>query len=324
MKAKLGGLNFGQMFRKCGIYVILALFIIISTILRPDVFLTKANLISILVQISMTTILACGECALILAGSVDLSAGSLVALTGTVMVGVYESTGSILAGLAAALVIGAAIGLVNGFIITRFALPAFIVTLGTQILSRGLALVYANGMPIPVTGSSFRVLGQGKLFGQIPYPILVCIAVVLFSLVLVNRTAYGRSLYAIGGNEEAAKASGIKTARVLTVAHVFMGLLAAITGYILMSRTNVGQPSAALNYEFDAIIGVILGGTSFSGGIGTVGGAVVGCVVMGVLANIMNLINISPNWQYVVKGIIILFAVVLDATTKKLSLRAKA
>lgn len=317
-------LNFGQMFRKCGIYIILVLFIIISAILRPDVFLTKANIISILVQISMTTILACGECALILAGSVDLSAGSLVALTGTVMVGIYEGTNSILIGFLAALAIGALIGAINGVIITRFALPAFIVTLGTQILSRGLALVYANGMPIPVTGTSFRVLGQGKLFGQIPYPILVCIAVVVFSLVLVNHTPYGRSLYAIGGNEEAAKASGIKTGLVLTITHVFMGLLAAVTGYILMSRTNVGQPSGALNYEFDAIIGVILGGTSFSGGIGTIAGAVVGCVVMGVLANIMNLVNISPNWQYVVKGIIILFAVVLDATTKKFSLRTKA
>ncbi len=263
-------------------------------------------------------------CEQALAGSVDLSAGSLVALTGTVMVGIYEGTNSIFIGLLAALLIGAVIGAINGVMITRFALPAFIVTLGTQILSRGLALVYANGMPIPVTGTSFRVLGQGKLFGEIPYPILVCIAVVIFSLVLVNRTPYGRSLYAIGGNEEAAKASGIKTGLVLTVTHIFMGLLAAITGYILMSRTNVGQPSAALNYEFDAIIGVILGGTSFSGGIGTVAGAVVGCVVMGILANIMNLINISPNWQYVVKGIIILIAVVLDATTKKFSLRAKA
>lgn len=311
-------INYQLVLKKGGIYFLLILFFVVSTILKPKVFPTMDNLISIMVQISMTIILACGECSLILAGSVDLSAGSLVALAGTVMVGIYNGTGSVFIALAAAMTIGAAVGILNGFIIGKYNLPAFIVTLGSQILVRGLALVYANGMPIPVSGDKFRVLGQGKLFGMIPYPILVCILIVALSLVLVGHTPYGRSLYAIGGNIEAARASGISTRRVYILAHIYMGVLAAITGYILMSRTNVGQPSGGVNFEFDAIIGTILGGTSFSGGIGTIGGAVVGCIVMGILSNIMNLTNVSPNLQYVVKGVIILVAIVIDASSKNI------
>ncbi len=313
--------DYGQLLRKYGIFVVLLIFLVISTLLKPDIFLSWDNIISILVQISMTVILACGECSLILAGSVDLSAGSLVALTGTVMVGMVNKTNNLFIAFVVALAVGIAIGLVNGLIITNFALPAFIVTLGTQILARGLALLYANGMPIPVDVPYFRNLGQGKLFDAIPYPILVAALVVVITLVLVNRTGFGRALYAIGGNTEAARASGIKTKKVLTLTHVYLGALSAVTGYILMSRTNVGQPSAAVNYEFDAIIGTILGGTSFSGGIGTIGGAVVGCLLMGVLSNVMNLTNISPYLQYVVKGIIILLAVMFDATTKRVSLQ---
>lgn len=314
----LKNIDYHQILKKSGIYLLFILFFIISSVLKPDVFPTTNNLISIMVQISMTIILACGECSLILAGSVDLSAGSLVALTGTVMVGIYNKTGSIPLALGVAVIIGALVGMLNGYIVGTYHLPAFIVTLGSQILVRGLALVYANGMPIQVEGDTFRILGQGELFGVIPYPIIVCILVVAFSVVLVSHTPFGRSLYAIGGNIEAARASGINTCRVFILSHVYMGILAAITGYILMSRTNVGQPSAALNYETDAVIGTILGGTSFAGGIGTIGGAVVGCMVMGVLANIMNLMNVSPNLQYVVKGAIILIAIVIDASSKKL------
>ena len=314
----LKSIDYHQILKKSGIYLLFILFFIISSVLKPNVFPTMNNLISIMVQISMTIILACGECSLILAGSVDLSAGSLVALTGTVMVGIYNGTGSIPLALGVAVIIGALVGMLNGYIVGTYHLPAFIVTLGSQILVRGLALVYANGMPIQVEGDTFRILGQGELFGVIPYPIIVCILVVAFSVVLVSHTPFGRSLYAIGGNIEAARASGINTCRVFILSHVYMGILAAITGYILMSRTNVGQPSAALNYETDAVIGTILGGTSFAGGIGTIGGAVVGCMVMGVLANIMNLMNVSPNLQYVVKGAIILIAIVIDASSKKL------
>lgn len=315
---EIKNINIVQVLKKGGIYLLLVLFFVVSTILKPNVFPTMDNLISILVQISMTIILACGECSLILAGSVDLSAGSLVALTGTVMVGIYNKTGNILLAFFIALWIGAVVGVLNGYIVGTYHLPAFIVTLGSQILVRGLALVYADGMPIKVEGDTFRILGQGKMFGVIPYPILVCLIVVIFALILVNHTPFGRSLYAIGGNIEAARASGINTRKVFILTHVFMGVLAAVTGYILMSRTNVGQPSAAVNFETDAVIGTILGGTSFSGGIGTIGGAVVGCMVMGILSNIMNLTNVSPNLQYVVKGAIILVAIVIDASGKKM------
>lgn len=322
MKISLPKMEYSQFFRKFGTLTILIAFVVISTILRPGIFLTWDNIISILIQVSIATILACGECSLIIEGSIDLSAGSVVALTGTVMAGTYESTRNLFFALVLALIIGAAVGCLNGFLIAKFDLPPFIVTLGTQIFARGIALVYAKGMPIPVSGEVFRFIGQGKMMGLIPYPIILCIFVVLISVVLVNRTGYGRALYAIGGNIEAAKASGINTGRIFIKSHIYMGVLAAVAGYILASRTNVGQPSGAVNYEFDAIIGAVLGGTSFAGGVGSIGGTVIGCMVMGVLSNIMNLTNVSPEMQYVVKGIIILLAVVFDSVTKKLSLRA--
>lgn len=322
MKEHTATIDYGRLIRKYGMAIVLVILVAIGTLLRPGIFLTYDNIMSIFVQVSMTIILTCGICPLIIANSNDLSAGSVVALTGTVMVGVYNATGNIPVALLAACLVGASIGFINGFIIAWFALPAFIITLGTQILARGLALLYANGMPIPVEGESFRVLGQGKLFGYVPYPVLLAFGVVIFSSILMNHTAYGRSLYAIGGNQEAARASGIKDKKLLVIAHIYASILTALVGYILASRTNVGHPSSGVNYEFDAIIGAILGGTSFSGGIGTIGGAVIGCTLMGVLGNIMNLANVSPYMQYVVKGTVILLAVIFDCTTRTLSLRS--
>ena len=322
MKGRLSTIDYGRFLRKYGMFVVLVILLIIGTILKPDIFPTYDNIISIFVQVSMTIILTCGICPLIIANSNDLSAGSVVALTGTVMVGIYNTTGSIPVSLLVACLVGGAIGFLNGFIIAWFALPAFIITLGTQTLARGLALLYANGMPIPVEGDSFRVLGQEELFGYIPYPVLLALSVVIVSSILMNHTAYGRALYAIGGNQEAARASGIKDKKLLIIAHIYASVLTALVGYILASRTNVGHPSSGVNYEFDAIIGAVLGGTSFAGGIGTIGGAVIGCTIMGVLANIMNLANISTYMQYVVKGSVIILAVIFDCTTRTLSLQA--
>ena len=322
MTKKINNFDYGMLIRKYGMGFVLVFLFIIGTVFKPGIFLTYDNIISIAVQISMTVILTCGICPLIIAGSNDLSAGSVVALTGVVMVGFYASTGSILLSLLMACITGMFIGLINGFCVAQFSLPAFIVTLGTQVLARGLALMYANGMPIPVEGPEFKMLGQGKLFGVMPYPILVAIGVIILSSILMNNTAYGRAIYAIGGNQEAARASGIRSKRIIITAHVYSSFLTAITGYILASRTNVGQPSAGVNYEFDAIIGAVLGGTSFAGGIGTIVGAVIGCAVMGVLSNIQNLLAISPYLQYVIKGIVILVAVIFDATTRSLSQKA--
>lgn len=319
---KASNFDWGSFARKYGMGLVLIVLLIISTLLKPNIFPTYDNIISILLQISMTITLTCGICPLIIANCNDLSAGSVVALTGVVMVGIYNSTGSIFIALIVAILVGMSIGLLNGVWVSRFALPAFIVTLGTQILARGLSLLYANGMPIPVEGETFRILGQGKLFGVLPYPILVAACAVIVSHILMNHTAYGRAIYAIGGNQEAARASGIKDKRIIVTAYLYMGVLTAITGFILASRTNVGQPNAGVNYESDAIIGAILGGTSFSGGIGTIFGAVIGCTLMGVLSNIMNLMNVSVYLQYVVKGSVILLALVFDYTTCALSKQA--
>jgi len=315
-------IDYGQLSRKYGTYIILLLLFIISTILRPQTFPTINNLVSILVQVSMIVILACGETLVIIGGGTDLSPGSVVAMTGSLMVGMYIKTQSIFISLIIAVAMGAILGFINGFFVTRFNLMPFIVTLGTQILARGLAFVYSGGMPIPipVEDTRFKELGQGKLFG-IPKPIYVAAAIVAITVIIANYTSFGRAVYAIGGNKEAARASGIKIRKVTTLTFVYLGVMGAIAGYILMSRINVGQPNAGVGYESDAIIGTILGGTSFSGGIGTVGGSIVGCIIMGMVGNIMNLTNITPHWQYVIKGIIILFAVTLDSVNKELSLK---
>ena len=319
---KTKSFDYGLFMRKYGMGLVLILLLIVGTILKPGIFLTYDNLISVAVQISMTVILTCGICPLLIEGSNDLSAGSVVALTGTVMVGFYNETHSILVSLVIACVVGMAIGFINGFCIAQFSLPAFIITLGTQILARGLALLYGNGMPIPVDGTTFKMLGQGKLFGVMPYPVLVAIGAAVLSSVLLGCTTYGRAIYAIGGNQEAARASGIKVKKTIIISHIYSSFLTAITGYVLASRTNVGQPSAGVNYEFDAIIGAVLGGTSFSGGIGTIGGAIIGCAVMGILANIQNLMGVSPYLQYVIKGIVIIAAVIFDYVTRSLSTKA--
>lgn len=322
MRSLMKEFNFEVFFRKFGMYVILLLALLVSTILKPEVFPTLGNLVSILVQVSIVIILACGECVLILGGSTDLSAGSVVAMTGVYLVGVYVNTGSFLLAFLVMLAMGLGIGFVNGFFVSKFQLPPFIVTLGTQFLARGICYLYSDGMPISIKNPNFKVVGQGNFLG-IPYTILIAAAIVLVTWVLVNRTRFGRYVYAVGGNAEAAKASGVNVDSIIIRSYMYMGALAGMTGWLLMSRLNVGQPSAAVNYEFDAIIGVILGGTSFSGGVGTVGGAVVGCIIMGVLSNLLNLVNVPPNWQYVARGLIILIAVTLDATAKKAGAKRK-
>jgi inositol transport system permease protein len=322
MTKALSNLDYGQLFRKYGTFAILILLCIVSTILKAEIFLTVDNFISIFVQISMIIVLACGECVLIIGSGVDLSAGSAVAMTGTVMAGVYVATQNVAVAFAVAIMLGIILGFVNGSLITKFDLPPFIVTLGTQILARGIAYVYTNGLPIAIEGDAFKILGQGKTLG-IPNPIYVAAVIVAITAVLLNQTAFGRAVYAIGGNSEAARASGIKVKKVIILSYVLMGCLSSIAGYMLMSRINVGQPNAAVNYEFDAIIGVILGGASFSGGVGSIGGAVIGCIIMGVLGNIMNLINVPPNWQYVAKGIVILLAIILDSVSKNVSSKNK-
>ena len=296
-----------------GFLVILIAMVVISYILEPA-FLTPRNLLNVLRQMSITTIIAFGTTLIIIAGMIDLSTGSLAALTGVLGTMAYVGTGSVTLGLVAGLLTGALAGLIFGYFVTKFDLPPFIVTLAGLTGARGLALLITGGKPIINIGD-FTVLGQGYLLG-IPAPIIIMFAVLIAMWVLLRRTKLGRYTYAIGGNEAAAVASGINVKKIKITLFVIGGLCTGLAGVILMSRINSGQPAAGLMYELDAITAVVVGGTSLYGGVGTIFGTLFGGLIMAILQNILNLTNVSPYWQQILKGVVIVPAVVLDITTK--------
>ncbi len=314
-RAKLKNISFKEVFAKYGSLFILAFMIIISTILSP-VFLTMTNILNILRQGSITMIIGYGVTLVIIAGMIDLSSGSVVALAGVVGTSAFVATGSPWIGLVVGVLVGAATGLFNGYLITAFKLPAFIVTLAMMTIARGLALLYTGGYPI-IDIDAFSTFGKGFFLG-IPIPVVIMLIVFVFMIILTTRTKFGRYVYAIGGNEKAAIASGVNVNKVKVLTYVLNGSLVGLAGVILMSRINSGQPAAGLSYELDAITMAVIGGTSLSGGAGTMVGTLVGGLVVGILKNILNLTNVSPYWQQIFKGLIILVAVIMDVTTKSL------
>jgi inositol transport system permease protein len=227
---------------------------------------------------------------------------------------VYVSTGSVMVGLTTGLVSGAVAGIIFGYLITKFDLPPFIVTLAGLTGARGIALLITGGRPVINIGD-FTVLGQGYI-SIIPVPIVIMFAVFIVMSVILRRTKLGRYTYAIGGNQAAAVASGINVRKVKITLFIIAGLCTGLAGVILMSRINSGQPAAGLMYELDAITAVVVGGTSLSGGVGTMLGTLVGGLIVAILQNILNLTNVSPYWQQILKGLVIVLAVILDITTK--------
>jgi inositol transport system permease protein len=310
---KTGGLSIGKLFANYGFLFILAFMLIISSILSPA-FLSSRNLLNVLRQMSVTTIIGFGMTLVIISGMIDLSAGSVTALAGVVGTSFYVMTGSVWVGLIVGLVVGALAGLVSGTLISHFRLPPFIATLAMMTGARGLVLLYTGGKPIINIGN-FTVLGQGELVG-LPIPILIMFLMFFIMLVLSKRTKLGRYVYAIGGNENAAIASGVNVKMVKIITFVIHGTLTGLAGVILMSRINSGQPSAGLSYEMDAITAVVVGGTSLSGGVGTLTGTLVGGLIVAILNNILNLTNVSPYWQQILKGVVIVLAVIMDLQTK--------
>ena len=295
------------------ILLVLAALIIVSSLINPN-FLTGTNLSNVSRQISVTTILAFGETILIICGLLDLSSGSVLALSGVFSVSVYKMTGSL--SLAFAVAIGVAVfaNFINGLMVTRFNAPPFIATLAMQAMARGAALLYTNGQNIyQIEG--YTVFGQGFIV-FIPTPVVFLIVFFFLTWYLLKHTRFGRSLFAIGGNEEAAIASGINVKRNKMIAFLVNGVLVGIAGVLFMSRVNSGLPNGAINYEFHALTSSIIGGTSFSGGIGTAGGTVAGAFIVGFLNNIMNLTNVNSYLQQIVRGAIIALAVIYDIQSK--------
>lgn len=299
--------------KKYSIYMVLIALFIICSLANPN-FLSVNNLTNISRQLSVTTILAFGETMLIIAGMLDLSAGSVLALSGVLAVTAYQATGSLAAASFVGILTGVICNLINVLMISTFKAPPFIATLAMLTVARGVALLYTKGQNILQLGN-FVVLGQGSI-GFIPIPIIFLAIIAVFTWYLLNHTPFGRSLYAVGGNEEAAVASGINVHKVKYLAFIINGIFVGFAGVLFMSRVNAGLPNGAVNFEFTALTAAIIGGTSFSGGIGTAGGTLAGAFIVGFLDNIMNLTNVDSYLQQIVRGAIIAFAVIYDIRAK--------
>lgn len=302
---------------KYGIFVALLLLIIVMSFASPY-FLTAANLINLVRQISVQGILAVGMTFVLLTGGIDLSVGSVLALSGVIATSLATTEHNIplAVALLAGLAVGAACGIFNGVLVARFRVPAFIVTLAMTTMAAGGALIYTNGRPVINLTDAYKVIG-GKSLGPIPISVIIYLAVILIAIFVLDFTTYGRHIRAVGGNEQAAVTSGINAKAIKFSAYLIMGICCAIAGIVLTSRVQTGNPSAGEGYELDAIAAAVIGGTSLSGGVGTVIGSVVGMLLLGVLSNGLDLLNVSSYLQQIVKGLIIVAAVLLDRRKNK-------
>ena len=294
---------------------VIALIILMAviTIINSN-FLTANNLLNLLLQVTSNALIAFGMTFVILTGEIDLSVGSILALSSALTAGLLGSGMPVTLAILISLILGCILGMMNGLLISYGKLAPFIVTLATMTIFRGATLVYTNGNPITKGLSDtflFQFLGQGYIVG-IPFPVIIMFIVFIVLYVLLHKTAFGKSVYAIGGNEKAAYISGVKLNKVKIIIYSISGIMASISGLIITSRLSSAQPTAGASYEMDAIAAVVLGGTSLSGGKGRILGTLIGALIIGVLNNGLNIIGVSAFWQQVVKGVVILIAVLID------------
>ena len=325
MQAKQGKANLWETIKsKYAIFLVLVVLFVICSLLNSN-FLTWGNLTNISRQISVTTILAFGETILIISGLLDLSSGSVMAFAGTLSVMCYKAMGgtgfAMLVAILVAIAISVFCNALNALMVTTFKAPAFIVTLAMQTMARGAALLLTAGQNVYQIGN-YTVLGQGSVW-IIPIPILFMVFFFLVTRYILSDTRFGRSLYAIGGNEAAANASGIAVNRIKTAAYLVNGVMVGMAAVLFMSRVNAGLPNGCIGYETEALTTAIIGGTSFTGGIGTAGGTIVGAFIVGFLNNIMNLTSVNSYVQQIIKGAIIALAVIYDIYAKSRRTRKK-
>ena len=302
--------------RQYGIFVVFIIICLILSFISPQ-FLTVSNWTIIITQASINALLAFGVTFVIITGGIDLSLGSMVAVTGvTAAMLAHPNTFPIALPIFAGLLSGLLMGVFNGFIIIKSNIAPFIVTLGTMTIVRGLALILSKGRPVSNLSDSFNFIGGGNVLG-IPFPIIVLILIFAICSITLKKTLLGRYIYAVGGNEQAARASGINVNQVKMAVYSISGLLAGLAGILLTSRITTGQPNAGASFELDAIAAAVIGGTSTSGGTGTMTGTLVGVLLIGVINNGLDLLNVTSYYQQVVMGIIIIGAVVLDSWNQK-------
>ena len=301
--------------------LILLVICVFATILSPS-FLSVTNLFNVFKQITVAGIVGCGMTFVILTGGIDLSVGSILGLSGVLASGVLASTGNTAVAVAVSLTVGIACGAVNGFFVSVCGIPPFISTLGMMTLLRGVILVYTKGSPIPIKSDAYKFFGKGSIAG-IPVPVIILIIVFLLAHYILTQTSYGRSVYAVGGNREAARLSGIRVKTSEFLVYTLNGLMCGMAGLILTARLGSAQSTSGTGIEMDAIAAVILGGTSLSGGVGFVLPTVVGAMIMGIIYNILTLMNVNPHATNIVKGAVILIAVLVDKKVKDLSAKAE-
>lgn len=307
---------------------LIALFILMVVLsVVSDKFLTTGNLWNVLRQISVNLCLSIGMTLVILTAGIDLSVGAILGLSGAICASLLKFglafpaldiwVGfTVLGATLAAILVGTSLGFINGWVITRFSVPPFVATLSMLTIARGLSFLYTQGQPISDLGSDFEQIGAAWLLG-VPVPVWISAFLILVFVVITNRTSLGRFIYAIGGNEKAALVSGIPIKQVKWLVYALSGTMAAIGGVLVTSRLNSAQPNAGMNYELDSIAAIVIGGTSLSGGQGSIKGTIIGAILIGVLNNGLVLLNVSPFWQQVVKGLVILLAVIVDKMNKK-------
>lgn len=299
-----------------------ALMAIVS--LFSESFFTASNMWNILRQISTNALLAFGMTFVILIGGIDLSVGPLLAFSGVFAAYVMCNLGwPIWAAIAGSIILCSMVGMLNGVIVTKTGIAPFVVTLSVQQIFRGFAMLLANGAPIRIRDQGFINIGTTYI-GPVAFPVIYMIIIMALCYVVLNKTQFGRHIYALGGNKTAARFAGIRTQRIEVMVYALSGFLAGIAGIVLAARMTAGVPATGDGYECDAIAAVVLGGASFTGGIGTIGGTLIGAIIIGVLNNGLNMLNVASFWQYVAKGVVILLAVMVDVLRKQSKDKRKA
>ena len=305
-------MNMKAILKKSGSVIgLVVLFVVISCL--NSSFIDPSNLKNLLRQVSINALISFGMTFVILTGGIDLSVGSILALSSVLMGSFIKSGNNPIVGIVLACVMGAVLGAVNGLVITKGKVAPFIATLATMTIFRGLTLVYTNGNPISslTESEAFHSFGQGFFMG-LPVPAIMMLLMFAVSYFILHKTTLGRKTYAVGGNEKVSFIAGIKIDRIKIFAYTITGYLCGMAGAILTSRLNSAQPTAGTGYELDAIAAVVLGGTSLSGGKGRIVGTIIGALIIGTLNNGLNILNVSSFYQQVVKGIVILLAVLMD------------
>jgi ribose/xylose/arabinose/galactoside ABC-type transport system permease subunit len=299
--------------RRQGMVVIFIVICIVAYLLTPD-FLTLGNIRNVLRQVSIIGLLAAGETFVILIGGIDLSIGALVSLTGCIAAG-FQGHG-VFIGVLAGLLAGAAIGLVNGLAVAKGRIQPFVVTLGTMSIAQGLALLYTGGYPIFDLSDSFNHIGSGSI-GLVPIPVAIFFLVYVIAYLVLRFSKFGRYTFALGGNENATRLSGINVDRQKILVYTVCGLLAGLGGVVLAGRLGIGMPTMGTGYELQAIAAVVIGGTSLAGGRGGIVGTILGTLTLGVIYNVLNLMNVTAFYQYIVIGAIIVIAALINELGKR-------